>query len=86
MELGNGVIALMRCTGIKTWDGHYKTKKVLAGLVTLECIYSTDESMREYADASPMGKLEIQIDNPEAMKQFTAQKYYTIKIEESDES
>lgn len=78
-----GVIALMKCTGIKTREGNYKGKQVLSGTVELDCVYTNDESMREYADASPSGHFEMSIDNPDALKQFTPGKWYTIKIEET---
>lgn len=78
-----GVIALMRCSGIRTREGSYKGKQVIAGTVELICNYSGEESLREYCDASPEGKLELSIENPEALIQFTPGKYYTIKIEET---
>ena len=74
------VKALMKCTGIKTRVGYYKGNEVLAGNVELDCSYSDDESMREYADASPSGRLELSIDNPDALIQFTPGKYYEITM------
>jgi len=78
------VIASMKCTGIKTREGNYKGNPVLSGTIELECNYNCGDKLKEYADASPFGKLELSIDNPEALKQFTPGKFYTIKIEELD--
>lgn len=78
------VIALMRCTGIKTYAGTFKNKSVIAGYVELDCVYSDDESMREFASATPSGSLKMTIDNPDALKQFDPRKYYKITIEETE--
>lgn len=77
------VIALMKCSGIRTREGYFKGKNVLAGTVELACTYTQDETVREYADATPSGHLELTIDNPEALKQFTPGKFYKITMEET---
>lgn len=78
-----GIIALMKCTGIATYEGTYKDKKVIAGRLKLETSYTKDESMREYASATPSGNMELTIENPDAMKQLTPGKFYKITIEET---
>ena len=78
------VIALMRCDGIDTFLVTYNSKPEVGGLIKLGAIYTEDESMREYADATPSGSLELNIQNPAAMKQFTPGKYYKITIEETE--
>ncbi len=79
-----GVIALMKCNGIKTRVGYFKGKEGLSGTVELECVYTDDESMREFSDASPYGKLELSIDNPQALIQFTPGQWYNITIEKAN--
>lgn len=78
-----GVTALMKCSGINTREGYFKQKQVIAGTVELRATYTNDESMREYADATPSGNMELSIDNPEALIQFTPGKFYKITIEET---
>lgn len=77
------IIALMKCTGIDTYQGTYKGESVVAGTLKLQCQYSGDESLREYADATPSGNMELSISNPAAMKQLTPGKHYKITIEET---
>jgi len=77
-----GIIALMKCTGIDTYEGNFKGKVVVAGRLKLECQYSGIESLREYCNATPSGNMELSIENPEAMKQLTPGKHYTVTIDE----
>lgn len=76
-------IALMKCTGIATRESYFKKNMVIGGTVKLQAQYTEDESMRAYADATPSGSLELSIDNPDALQQFTPGKYYKILIEET---
>lgn len=77
------VLAIMRCVGIRTHEGYFRQKQVIAGTIELLAQYTNDESMREFADATPSGKLELSIENPDALRQFTPGKYYKILIEEA---
>ena len=72
----------MRCGGISSYETQFKKKIVVGGKIDLSTIYTDDESMRAYADATPSGKLELSIDNPEALEQFIPGKYYSITIEQ----
>ena len=73
----------MKCEGIKTYESVYNNKLVVGGTVEMSVVYTEKAQYRQFANATPSGKMELVIQNPDALKQFTPGKYYNILIEES---
>ena len=54
----------------------------VTGTVTLQCIYDADQrgENAQWAMATPSGKLELQIQNPAALRQFEPGVDYVVEI------
>lgn len=75
----------MRCSGVNTYESNYNGKKVVGGEVILTAVWSDDPKgdSKTFCDATPSGKLSLNVNNPAAREQFIPGEEYYISIEQA---
>ena len=84
------VIAKVRITSIKTTEGNYQGKPVIARSVDFQFVgpsYDKDPKIQEenskFWDATPSGTLSMYINNPNAAKEFEVGKHCYVTFSEA---